>query len=118
VVADRLAATAALAGRRAVAVCVVVHLETMELFPPPGTIAPPSAVGYGPYPNAFQLSRVAAHEYGNRVGIFRVMEALDRYAIPATVAIDAQLARSNPFLVDQCAMRDWEFIATASPTTA
>jgi allantoinase len=93
-----------------VALCVVVHLETMELFPPPGSVPPPTAVGYGPYPGAFQLSRVAAHEYGNRVGIFRVMRVLDRYGIPATVAIDAQLARSNPFLVDQCASRDWEFI--------
>jgi peptidoglycan/xylan/chitin deacetylase (PgdA/CDA1 family) len=92
------------------AVCVVIHLETMELFPPPGTIAPPRAVGYGPYPNGFQLSRVAAHEYGNRVGVFRVMEALDRYAIPATVAIDGLLARTNPFLVDQCAARGWELI--------
>ncbi len=93
-----------------VAMCVVIHLETMELFPPPGTIAPPSAVGYGPYPNGFQISRVAAHEYGNRVGIFRVIDVLDRYGIPATVAIDGQLARSNPFLVEQCASRGWEFI--------
>jgi allantoinase len=93
-----------------VALCVVVHLETMELFPPPGSIPPPTAVGYGPYPNAFQLSRVAAHEYGNRVGVFRVMEVLDRHGIPATVAIDGKLARANPFLVDQCASRKWEFI--------
>ena len=97
-------------GEAPVALCVVIHLETMELFPPPGALAPPSAVGYGPYPSAFQISRVAAHEYGNRVGIFRVLDVLDRYGVPATVAIDGQLARSNPFLVDQCASRGFEFI--------
>jgi peptidoglycan/xylan/chitin deacetylase (PgdA/CDA1 family) len=97
-------------GDAAVALCVIVSLERLELLPPEGSFVPPSAVGYGPYPRAFQLTGVARREYGNRVGVFRVMEILDRYGIKATVAIDGQLALANPFLVHECLHRGWEVI--------
>ena len=93
-----------------VALCVIVSLEALEWFPPAGSFIPPSAGRYGPYPQAFQTSGISSYEYGNRVGVFRVMEVLDRYGIKATVAMDAQLACSHPFLVAQCRERDWEFI--------
>ena len=60
-----------------------------------------------PYPDMRNFSQ---REYANRVGIFRVMDVLDRYGIPATVAMDAAVASNYPFLVEQCRKRGWEFI--------
>lgn len=39
-------------------------------------------------------------EYGNRVGIFRVMDALDRRGIRATFVIDAVVAQHYPVLLE------------------
>lgn len=97
-------------GGASVALCVLVSLESLEWFPPPGSVVPPSAVRYGPYPKTFQISGVSKVEYGNRVGVFRVMELLEKYGIRATVAIDGQLALANRFLVQRCQELDWEFI--------
>jgi allantoinase len=39
-------------------------------------------------------------EYGNRVGIFRVMETLDRHGLRTTFAIDAVVAQHYPVLLE------------------
>jgi peptidoglycan/xylan/chitin deacetylase (PgdA/CDA1 family) len=49
-----------------------------------------------PYPD---LRHYSLRDYGNRVGVFRVMEALSQFQLPATWAINAQLAERNPWLV-------------------
>ena len=49
--------------------------------------------------------------YGNRVGIFRVLDALDRFAITPSVALGAEAARRFPELVDECARRGACFMA-------
>ena len=92
-----------------VAVCIVVTLERLEWFPH-GSAAPPSARYGGPYPAVFDPLGGGLREYGNRVGVFRVMDVLDDHEIAATVAIDSALASDTPFLVDQCKQRKWEFI--------
>jgi threonine dehydrogenase-like Zn-dependent dehydrogenase len=48
---------------------------------------------------------------GNRVGIFRIMQALGRHAIPATVAVNAAVALRYPSLIERCKALGWEFIA-------
>lgn len=96
-----------------VALVVLVHLEHVEWLPPPGTVAPRSVVHRPPYPDHPDVHEVTPHEYGNRVGVFRVMEVLDALGIPATVAMDAEIARYYPFLVQQCLARDWELIGHA-----
>lgn len=98
---------------RRVALVVLVHLEHVEWLPPPGTIVPRSAVSRPPYPREPDVHEVTPHEYGNRVGIFRVMDVLDDLGIPATVAMDAEIARNYPFLVRQCLSRGWELIGHA-----
>jgi peptidoglycan/xylan/chitin deacetylase (PgdA/CDA1 family) len=94
-----------------VALCVLLSLEHLEWFPPRGSFIPPSSVGYGPYPELFQLTGVSKYEYGNRVGVFRVLEILDRLGIRATVAIDSALAAANPFLAEACVSRGCEIVA-------
>ena len=67
-----------------------------------------------PYPDMRNFSQ---REYGNRVGIFRIMDLLDRYGIPATVAMDAAVASNYPFLIEQCRQRGWEFIGHGQTAT-
>jgi peptidoglycan/xylan/chitin deacetylase (PgdA/CDA1 family) len=49
--------------------------------------------------------------YGNRIGVFRLVEVLDRLGIPATVAIDVETAENFPFLASFFRERGDEFIA-------
>lgn len=93
-----------------VALCVIVSLEQAEWLPPPDALTPPSLVRFGPYPRVLDVHEVSAHEYGNRVGIFRVLNALDDHGLRATAALDGALARANPFVVAQCRERQYEFI--------
>src|SRR4026207_616203 len=51
------------------------------------------------------------HEYGNRVGIFRILAMLDKYGIVPTLALDQAVADNYPTLVDQGKKRGAEFIA-------
>ncbi len=53
-----------------------------------------------PYPD---LRHYSLRDYGNRVGVFRVMAALAQAKLPATWAINAELAQFNPWLVKRVA---------------
>ena len=97
-------------GSAQVALCVVVNLEHYEWDPPPDAYMPPTLPG-GLGRGAFPDIRAFSHrEYGNRVGIFRVMKVLDKYGIKGTVALDATVAENYPFVVQECQKRGWEFI--------
>src|SRR5260370_8354004 len=50
-------------------------------------------------------------EYGNRVGIFRVLDVLDRYQARAGVAVNALAAERYPYLIEQFKKRKYEFAA-------
>ncbi len=50
-------------------------------------------------------------EYGLRVGIWRTMDALTRLDIPATVALNSDVCRYYPQVVDACLERGWELMA-------
>jgi allantoinase len=94
-------------GRRA-AFSVVVCAEYYELQPPADAFVPPNVpggFGRAPYPDVRAFSQ---REYGNRVGIFRVMEALDKHRIRATAAADAVIATRYPYLIEQFQKRNWE----------
>ena len=56
-------------------------------------------------------------EYGNRVGIFRVFDVLDRYRLKATVAANAAAVERYPYLVEECRRRGWEFAAHGTHAT-
>lgn len=92
-----------------VALCVIVNLEHYDFEAPAGAYTPPSVPGgrgRGPSPD---VATYSLREYGNRVGLFRVMKVLDKHQVPATVAIDAATATHYPFIVRECARRGWEF---------
>jgi peptidoglycan/xylan/chitin deacetylase (PgdA/CDA1 family) len=90
-------------GQAALAVVVVVCLDAVEWEPHEG-VAPPAARG-AVYPRAFDPTVLSLHEYGNRVGVFRVLDVLDRLGIPATAAADALVAERRPSVLEECAGR-------------
>ena len=92
-----------------IALCVVVTLEKMEWEAPPNsfTVSLPGGIADRPFPD---YARVSHREYGHRVGIFRVLDVLEKHGIPATVAMDAMTAEANPYLVDHCRQRGAEII--------
>jgi allantoinase len=82
-----------------VAFAVVVSVEYYEMQPAADSFIPanvPGGFGRAPYPDFRAFSQ---RDYGNRVGIFRVIEALRRFRIPATAAVDAGVAARYPYIV-------------------
>lgn len=61
-----------------------------------------------PYPD---LRHFSLRDYGNRVGIYRLLKAFDRYGITPTVAINAELVERAPYLIQTVVDRDYEVIA-------
>ena len=93
-----------------VAFCVIVNLEHYELQPPEDAFTLNRRYGPArmrPFPD---ITRASHREYGNRVGIFGIMKLLDRYGMRATAAMDAVIAETNPFLVNEVMKRDWDVI--------
>ena len=70
-------------------------------FRPPGGLE-------RPYPDY----RYYTHrDYGNRVGIFRIMKVLDKLGIKASATINSAVAERYPFLLKEVTRRGWEVIA-------
>lgn len=94
-----------------VALCVVVSLDIMEwVTPTDGYQLPSLAGGYGPSPFP-DVTRWSHREYGHRVGVFRLLDALENHGIKATVAMDVLSAENYPFLVRHCQSMGCEITA-------
>jgi allantoinase len=94
-------------GGARIALWVVPALEWFPLDMKGQPFKPPGAMQTS-YPD---LRHYTLRDYGNRVGIFRVMEALQRHAIAASVAVNAAVAVRYPSLVKACVERGWEIVA-------
>lgn len=93
------------------AVCAIVSLGHAEWKRPEGSWQPPNfagGYGWGPFPDVTAWSH---REYGHRVGVFRVLDVLEKHGIPPTIAIDAMTARHYPWLVRHCVARGGEIVA-------
>jgi len=92
------------------ALTVTVMLDHWEWSPPQDASPDPRIVSpLGKFfPDWLTWSQ---REYGNRVGIFRILDVLDRYGVAPSVALGAEAARRYPELVDECAQRGACFMA-------
>ena len=63
--------------------------------------------GAGMVPDVLAWSH---RDYGARVGIFRIMEVLDKYGIRGTVALNSEVCDAYPQIIDESMKRNWEFI--------
>ena len=52
----------------------------------------------------------SVRDYGNRIGVFRLMEVLDRYGIRGTVALNSDLCAAHPEIIAEAKERRWEFM--------
>jgi peptidoglycan/xylan/chitin deacetylase (PgdA/CDA1 family) len=49
-------------------------------------------------------------DYGNRIGIFRIMDVLSKYGIRATASLNADLCDHHPQIVEDAVKLGWEFM--------
>ncbi len=52
----------------------------------------------------------AGRDYGNRVGIFRIMDVLDRHGFRATVSLNSDICDMRPQLIKEFTSRKWEIM--------
>ena len=99
-----------------IAFWILLHFEYWELDPPTAAYRDPRLDGElgSIFPDYRNYSQ---REYGHRVGIFRVLEVLDRYRLKATVAANAAACERYPYLVEGFRRRGWEFAAHGTHAT-
>lgn len=89
------------------AVWVNVNLQHFPLNQASNPVAVPGGMKM-PYPD---LRHYSLRDYGNRVGIFRIFQALDKAGITPTVAINGAMVARAPYLMDFIKERGNEVIA-------
>lgn len=97
-------------GGAGLAFCPVLYLEHWELLPVAGTRRVPG--GQGPWGSLEPDWRSFTHrDFGNRIGIWRVLDALRTRGLRATVALGAAAATRHPEVVAGCREAGFEFAA-------
>src|SRR6202171_4391913 len=96
-----------LPGDARMVVWVVVNIEEWNpLEAMPRTVLTPPAGG-SPMPD---IRNWAWHEYGNRVGFWRMLDVFDELNIPAVLAINGSAIRSYEPISRAALHRGWEFM--------
>ncbi|HEX7073985.1 MAG TPA: polysaccharide deacetylase family protein [Hyphomicrobiaceae bacterium] len=86
---------------------VIVNIEEWDPRETmPRTVLTPPAGG-SPMPD---IPNWAWHEYGNRVGFWRLLEALDEHAIKAVLAINGKAIKTYEAISKAALGRGWEFM--------
>lgn len=84
-----------------VALWIIPNIEYFSLEERPG------GYGSGKVPDVVMWSE---RDYGNRVGVFRLMEVLDKYGIRGTVALNSNLCAEHPQIIKEGNKRKWEWM--------
>jgi len=96
-----------LPGGARMVVWTIVNVEEWDINQPmPRTVLTPPAGG-SPMPD---IPNWAWHEYGNRVGFWRMLEVLDRLEIKAALAINGSAIGAYPDIAEAARTRGWEFM--------
>jgi allantoinase len=89
------------------AVWVIVNVEEWDARQTmPRTVLTPPAGG-SPTPD---IPNWAWHEYGNRVGFWRILKVFDEFKIPGVLAINGSALAAYPPIVEAAMARNWEFM--------
>ena len=93
-------------GKR-MAVWVIVNIEEWDIKQTmPRTVLTPPAGG-SPMPD---IPNWAWHEYGNRVGFWRLLKVFDDHDLPGVLAINGCAIAAYPDITEAARERNWEFI--------
>ena len=96
-----------LPGGARMVVWVIVNIEHWDQEAPmPRTVLTPPAGGT-PSPD---IPNWAWHEYGNRVGFWRILEVLDQFSIKAVLAINGSAIAFYEPIAQAALDRGWEFM--------
>jgi len=96
-----------LPGGARMVVWTIVNVEEWDIDRPmPRTVLTPPAGGV-PKPD---IPNWAWHEYGNRVGFWRMLEVLDELKVRASLAINGTAIRSYEAISRAALERKWEFM--------
>jgi peptidoglycan/xylan/chitin deacetylase (PgdA/CDA1 family) len=96
-----------LPGGAKLAVWIIVNVEEWDITQTmPRTVLTPPAGG-SPMPD---IPNWAWHEYGNRVGFWRMLDVFDRFALPAVLAINGSAISAYEPIARAARERKWEFI--------
>lgn len=55
------------------------------------------------------IAAYANRDYGNRVGVWRTMELLDKYGLRASISLNVALCEHHPEITEASLERSWEF---------
>jgi allantoinase len=96
-----------LPGGARLAVWVIVNVEEWDINKAmPRTVLTPPAGG-SPMPD---IPNWAWHEYGNRVGFWRMLEVFDEFSVPAVLAINGSAIGAYEPIARAALDRKWEFM--------
>ena len=96
-----------LPGGARLVVWIIINVEEWNPNEPmPRTVLTPPAGG-SPSPD---VPNWAWHEYGNRVGFWRMLEIFDRFRLPSALAINGGAIRSYEAISVAAKERNWEFM--------
>ncbi|HYZ30855.1 MAG TPA: polysaccharide deacetylase family protein [Crenalkalicoccus sp.] len=96
-----------LPGGARLAIWVIVNIEEWHITQTmPRTVLTPPAGG-APMPD---IPNWAWHEYGNRVGFWRILKLFDRFRIPGVLAINGSAIEAYRPIAEAALERGWEFI--------
>ena len=84
---------------------VAPNIEFYELDPP---VNPIRASWARPVPD---VQGYAWRDYGNRAGIWRMMEVMDRYGVRGSISLNLALCDHFPDIAAACRERNWEFFS-------
>ncbi len=88
-----------------VAFWVAPNIEFYEMDPPPNA---QQAAWQRPVPDVMNYSH---RDYGNRAGIWRLFEVMDRYNIRGSVSLNVAVCDHHPEVIEACVKRDWELFS-------
>lgn len=86
-----------------IAVWIIPNIEYFDIgLPLPKTVVSESTV-----PDA---KNYGVRDYGIRIGLWRLMEVLDKHNIRATVALNSAVCDHYPIVIEEGKKRGWEFM--------
>ncbi|MFG3690219.1 polysaccharide deacetylase family protein [Micromonospora sp. NPDC047740] len=92
-------------GAAKVALWLIVNVEHYEYLPRPHPQRDPWPAR--PHPDVVNYAR---RDYGNRVGLWRMLDLLDRYELKATISINAAVLDHYPHIAEALAARPVDFM--------
>ncbi|MEL7541250.1 MAG: polysaccharide deacetylase family protein [Pseudomonadota bacterium] len=104
--ADRRSPVGLKSGAKAIAT-LLIPIEFFPLNPPAAPFNHPGAMKT-PYPD---LRHFTTRDYGNRVGVYRLLREFDQRGIKATFAVNAEIASRYPPLLEALAAGGHEIAA-------